>query len=80
MTNIKNMKEGFSKNYKLFSLFLITTEPKEVFIGQKMKEGKRKEKKKNEFFFCAQDCLPILLDCLQIFFSCILKEFFASSF
>jgi hypothetical protein len=45
MTNIKNMKEGFSKNYKLFSLFLITTEPKEVFIGQKMKEGKRKEKK-----------------------------------
>jgi hypothetical protein len=52
MTNIKNMKEGFSKNYKLFSLFLITTEPKEVFIGQKMKEGKRKEK--NEFFFCVR--------------------------
>jgi hypothetical protein len=38
-------------NCFLYFLFLIATVPKRFFASKKMKEEKRKEMKKNEFFF-----------------------------
>jgi hypothetical protein len=49
----KEEEKGLPRIQNCFSyfLFLIATKRKEVFTAQKMKEGKKKEMKKNDFSF-----------------------------
>jgi hypothetical protein len=58
MTNEKNMKD-FHRilNLSPYFLFLIATEPKEVFTDQKWrKETKREEMKKNDLWMIFSAC------------------------